>query len=352
MRRSFGLRELQDGSARYFTFFCAFVSIATTLGIVWVLFSQAVPFFRAVPLVDFLSGTEWRPTASQPKFGVLPLVIGTLQITIGAGIIAIPLGVLSAVYMSEYASPRVRGILKPALELLAGIPTVVYGYFGLFFVTPMLRKVLPDIQSSNMLAGAVVVGIMILPLVSSLCEDALRAVPRALREAGYGLGATKREVVIKTVIPAAFSGIMAAFVLALSRALGETMAVALAAGVLGDLMIMRLDAQRVGEITGRERERVPESVRRLRRILRDEALRRVAVIADRDLAVTRLEPCGVMLLHDVAVGTGRRIIRQVRRALRVDEGVCADADCQAEGEACRYRESDACHAPGRNAVSP
>lgn len=230
MRRSFGLRELQDGSARYFTFFCAFVSIATTLGIVWVLFSQAVPFFRAVPLVDFLSGTEWRPTASQPKFGVLPLVIGTLQITIGAGIIAIPLGVLSAVYMSEYASPRVRGILKPALELLAGIPTVVYGYFGLFFVTPMLRKVLPDIQSSNMLAGAVVVGIMILPLVSSLCEDALRAVPRALREAGYGLGATKREVVIKTVIPAAFSGIMAAFVLALSRALGETMAVALAAG--------------------------------------------------------------------------------------------------------------------------
>jgi phosphate transport system permease protein len=152
------------------------------------------------------------------------------MITIGAGIVAIPIGLLTAIFLSEYAPKWMRQILKPALELLAGIPTVVYGYFGLFFVTPMLKPMLPALKSSNALSGAIVVGIMILPLVSSLCEDALRAVPKALREAAYGVGATKMEVITKTVVPAALSGVMAAFILALSRALGETMAVALAAG--------------------------------------------------------------------------------------------------------------------------
>jgi phosphate transport system permease protein len=152
------------------------------------------------------------------------------MITFGAGLFAVPLGLLSAIYLAEYAKPRAKAILKPALELLAGIPTVVYGYFGLFFVTPALKHVFPSIQSSNALAGAIVVGIMILPLVSSLCEDAISSVPTALKEGAQGLGATKAETTMKIVVPAALSGIVASFILALSRALGETMAVTLAAG--------------------------------------------------------------------------------------------------------------------------
>ena len=225
-----GMREASEGAVRWFTFLCALVSVATTFGIIAVLIAESAPFFAKVPLFSFLGGTEWRPTANPAEFGVLPLITGTLMITIGAGFIALPLGLLSAIYLSEYAPSRVRGFLKPALELLAGIPTVVYGYFGLFFVTPILRNFFPAIQTSNALAGAIVVGIMILPLVSSLCEDALTAVPRALREGAYGLGSTKTEVNTKIVVPAAFSGVMAAFILALSRALGETMAVTLAAG--------------------------------------------------------------------------------------------------------------------------
>jgi phosphate transport system permease protein len=215
---------------RWLTFASALLSVVTTFGIIWVLLSQSIPFFRTVSPLDFFTGTEWRPTREPIAYGVLPLITGTLMITVGAGIVAIPLGLLSAIFLSEYASVRVRSILKPLLELLAGIPTVVYGYFGLFFVTPLLKPLLPGIQSSNALAGAIVVGIMILPLVSSLCEDALAAVPRPLRDAAYALGATKAEVTTRTTVPAALSGIMAAFILALSRALGETMAVALAAG--------------------------------------------------------------------------------------------------------------------------
>jgi phosphate transport system permease protein len=215
---------------RWLTFASALLSVVTTFGIIWVLLSQSIPFFRTVSPLDFFTGTEWRPTREPIAYGVLPLITGTLMITVGAGIVAIPLGLLSAIFLSEYASVRVRSILKPLLELLAGIPTVVYGYFGLFFVTPLLKPLLPGIQSSNALAGAIVVGIMILPLVSSLCEDALAAVPLPLRDAAYALGATKAEVTTRTIVPAALSGIMAAFILALSRALGETMAVALAAG--------------------------------------------------------------------------------------------------------------------------
>ncbi|AIE85294.1 phosphate ABC transporter permease subunit PstC [Fimbriimonas ginsengisoli] len=229
-RRSLGARGIRQGIVRWFCFAAALVSVATTFGIVTVLLTQSWPFFQHVSLASFFGGTVWKPTTSPPSFGILPLITGTLMITVGAGLVALPLGLLSAIFMSEYAPKRVRGILKPALELLAGIPTVVYGYFGLFFVTPLLRHVLPSIQSSNALSGAVVVGIMILPLVSSLCEDALAAVPRALREGAYGLGSTKMEVTTRIVVPAALSGIMASFILALSRALGETMAVTLAAG--------------------------------------------------------------------------------------------------------------------------
>ncbi len=223
-------RQVREGTIKLFCALCAILSIITTFAIVYTLLSQALPFFAKVNLKDFFTGTEWQPTPEPGHYGILPLVSGTLMITFGAGIFAVPLGLLSAIYLAEYAKPKVRAILKPALELLAGIPTVVYGYFGLFFVTPALKKVLPDIQASNALAGAIVVGIMILPLVSSLCEDAISSVPRALKEGAQGLGATKAEATMKIVVPAALSGIVASFILALSRALGETMAVTLAAG--------------------------------------------------------------------------------------------------------------------------
>lgn len=229
------MRSLWEGGVRIFCLLCASLSVVTTFGIVLVLIKESLPFFGKVSLVTFLTGTEWRPTGSESSFGVLPLISGTLMITVGAGLIALPLGLLSAIFLSEYARPATRKVLKPALELLAGIPTVVYGYFGLFFVTPILAKFVPAIQSSNAASGAIVVGIMILPLVSSLCEDALTAVPRALREGAYGLGSTKMEVTTKIVVPGAFSGVMAAFILALSRALGETMAVTLAAGANPEL---------------------------------------------------------------------------------------------------------------------
>ena len=229
-RGGLGIRGVSENIVKWICFTFALVSVATTFGIVYVLISQSLPVFKEVAISKFLTGTIWAPTPEPGKFGVVPLVTGTLMITVGAGIVSLPLGLLSAIFLSEYAPKKLRGFLKPMLELLAGIPTVVYGYFGLFIVTPVLKQFLPEIQSSNAASGAIVVGIMILPLVSSLCEDALAAVPRALREGAYGLGATKTEVTTRIVVPAALSGIMASFILALSRALGETMAVTLAAG--------------------------------------------------------------------------------------------------------------------------
>jgi phosphate transport system permease protein len=223
-------RQVSEGAVKWFTFACAILSIFTTFGIIYVLLSQSLPFFKTVSPITFISGMHWKPTPEPGQYGVLPLVTSTLMITVGAGIFALPIGLLSAIYLSEYAKPKVRAVLKPSLELLAGIPTVVYGYFGLFFVTPLLKKMLPNMQASNALAGAIVVGIMILPLVSSLCEDAISSVPKALREGAQGLGATKSETILKIVVPSAFSGVVASFILALSRALGETMAVTLAAG--------------------------------------------------------------------------------------------------------------------------
>lgn len=231
----FGFRRVVEGAIKLFCFLCAALSIATTLGIVLVLLGQSLGFFRHVPLGEFLTGTKWEPTANH--FGVLPLVCGTMVITIGAAFISVPLGLLVAIYLAEYAHPRLRRIVKPALELLAGIPTVVYGYFALFFVTPILQKFVPNVEAFNAASGAIVVGIMTLPLVSSLCEDAITAVPKALREGAYGLGSTKFEVVSKIVVPAALSGIMASFILAISRAIGETMAVTLASGSTPNLTL-------------------------------------------------------------------------------------------------------------------
>ena len=214
-------------------FACAFLSVATTAAIIWVLAQETINFFREVSIVEYAFGTEWSALIEPRSFGVLPLVWGTIMVAGLAGIIALPLGLGAAIYLSEYASSRVRSTIKPALEILAGIPTIIYGFFALHFVTPQLQS-LPVIGENvdffNAASAGIVVGIMIIPMVSSLSEDAMHAVPDNLREGAYGLGATKSEVAVRVVVPAALSGIVAACILALSRAVGETMAVVLAAG--------------------------------------------------------------------------------------------------------------------------
>lgn len=230
--RRVGLGPWLEGASTWVCGLAALVSVLTTVGICVMLGVETVGFFRSpeVTVAEFLTGTRWTPTFLNPEFGVLPLVCGTLLVTAGAAILALPLGLGVAVYLAEYASARTRNVLKPILEVLAGIPTVVYGFFGLFYVTPALRSFIPGLEVFNALAGSIVVGVMILPMVCSLCDDALSMVPRGLREGALALGATRSEVVVKVLIPAALSGIAASFVLALSRAVGETMAVTVAAG--------------------------------------------------------------------------------------------------------------------------
>jgi len=211
-------------------FICATVSILTTFGIIAVLLQETILFFERVSIVEFLTGTRWTPLFASKQFGVLPLVNGTLLVAGGAMLVALPLGLLAAIYLSEYATPRTRRVLKPILEILAGIPTVVYGYFALLFVTPILKTIWPQTQAFNALSASLVMGFMILPMVASISEDALSAVPQSLRQAAYALGSTKLEVSLRVVVPAALSGIAAALLLAVSRAIGETMIVAIAAG--------------------------------------------------------------------------------------------------------------------------
>jgi phosphate transport system permease protein len=211
-------------------FLCALLSIGTTIGIIMVLAVETFAFLREVPITEFLFGTEWTPLFATPTFGVLPLVSGTILVSAIAMAVALPMGLLSAIYLSEYAPPAVRRVIKPILEILAGVPTVVYGYFALLFVTPLLQRVIPGLAGFNALGPGIVMGIMILPLVSSLSEDAMQGVPRGLREGAYALGATRMQTSLSVVLPAAFSGITAAFILAASRAIGETMIVAIAAG--------------------------------------------------------------------------------------------------------------------------
>ncbi|ELZ82604.1 putative phosphate ABC transporter permease [Haloferax elongans ATCC BAA-1513] len=224
---------------RSFFFLCAALSVVTTLSIVGLLITEASKFFsltaplmgvagETANLVDFLTGTTWQ--IHSKEFGVMALISATLMVTFGSAIIALPLGVATAIYLSEYASPQARSLLKPALEILAGVPTVVYGFFALIYITPALRVVFPDIGTFNMLSASIVVGIMIIPMVASISEDAMSAVPDELRQAGYGMGATKFDVSTGIVVPAALSGIFSSFILALSRAIGETMAVTVAAG--------------------------------------------------------------------------------------------------------------------------
>lgn len=223
-------RRIYESVIGGFLFFCAGVSILTTVGIIGVLVFETLEFLQSVSFTEFLFGTVWTPLFHPPQFGVLPLVTATLITSFIAMLVALPLGMLAAIYLSEYASRRAHSILKPALEILAGVPTVVYGYFALTFVTPLLRDYISDMKVFNGLTAGLVMGIMIIPLVSSLSEDAMNAVPASLREAAYGLGSTKLEVTLRIVVPAALSGIVAAFLLAISRAVGETMIVAIAAG--------------------------------------------------------------------------------------------------------------------------
>lgn len=209
---------------------CALVSVFTTVGIIVVLLIQTIDFFKVVSLWDFFTDPQWTPLFSDKHFGILPLLSGTLLTSIIAISVSVPLGLVIAIYLSEYAPSPVRKAVKPFLEILAGIPTIIYGYFALVTVTPLLQSIFPSISGFNALSPGIVMGIMILPLVTSLSEDALRSVPKSLREGGYALGASKLQVSLSIVVPSAFSGIIASMILAFSRAIGETMIVAIAAG--------------------------------------------------------------------------------------------------------------------------
>ena len=214
---------------------CGLLSILTTIGIIGVLLFETIAFFEEVSVFDFLTDTVWAPLSVNKRFGVLPLLSGTVLTSLIAMLMAVPLGILTAIFLSEYAPDRLRRVLKPILEILAGVPTIVYGYFALLFVTPLLQRLIPSLEGFNALSPGIVMGIMILPLVSSLSEDAMFAVPRSLRDAAYALGSSRLQVAWRVVVPAAFSGITASFVIAVSRAIGETMLVSIAAGQKANL---------------------------------------------------------------------------------------------------------------------
>jgi len=234
--------RLGDRAAFTVVLGCALVSILTTAGIIGVLLFEAVDFFREISPLDFYGGTRWAATFDPPSFGVLPLVAGTFLVAAIAMVVALPVALSAAIYLAEYAAPQVRSVLKPLLEILAGIPTVVYGYFALNTVTPVIRIFLPETNVFNALSAGIVVGIMVIPLISSVSEDAMAAVPRTLREGAYALGATRLEVATRVVFPAALSGILASIILAISRAVGETLAVTIAAGATPRLTLNPLES--------------------------------------------------------------------------------------------------------------
>lgn len=209
---------------------CSLVSVLTTVGIVVALLEPSIEFFREIGVWEYLSGREWTPLFEPARFGVQPLVVGTLSVTFWACLVSMPFGLGAAIFLSEYAAPRLRRVLKPALELLAGIPTVVFGFFALTFFTPLLRDLGLQVEIYNALSAGIVMGVMLIPTVASISEDAMTAVPQSLRDGAYGLGATKLQASTRIVVPAAISGIIASYVLAISRAVGETMIVLLAAG--------------------------------------------------------------------------------------------------------------------------
>ncbi|MFC7216345.1 phosphate ABC transporter permease subunit PstC [Saliphagus sp. GCM10025334] len=242
LQRSSGIERIRERSYGGFFVVCAAVTVFTTVAIFLTLLADAVEFFAAYSIVDFVTGVHWspNPTGGGSAFGIVPLVIGTVVVTITAAFVALPIGTLTAIYLSEYATSRTRSILKPMLEVLAGVPTVVYGYFALVYVTPALEATLfPSITTFNALSASLMIGIMTIPMVSSISEDAMSAVPDQLRHAGYGLGATKFEVSTGIVVPAAISGIASSYILAVSRAIGETMVVVVAMGAQANLPAVR-----------------------------------------------------------------------------------------------------------------
>jgi phosphate transport system permease protein len=228
-------RVLRERAIEFALFLAALVSVFTTLAIVYILVSESVGFFRHVPIFDFLTDTQWTPLFDDAHFGIMVLVSGTLVSSAVALAIAVPMGTIIAIYLSEFSTPAIREFAKPLLELLAGVPTIVYGYFALLFVTPILQWLIPSLPGFNLLAAGLVMGIMIVPTVASLSEDAMRAVPAALREGAYAMGSTRLQTALKVVTPAAFSGIAAAYILGISRAVGETMILAVAAGMQPNL---------------------------------------------------------------------------------------------------------------------
>jgi len=233
-KRPFG--SLKESGMKGVFLTCAFISIVTTISIVLVLMVETTDFFREVSIKEFVLGFRWSPTIKPTSFGIWPLVSGTLYFTFVTALIALPTGLLAAVFLSEYAGRRLRSTIKPALEILAGIPTVVYGYFALVYITPLLRTLMPGIKTFNVLSASIVVAIMIIPTVASISEDAIRAVPQSLRQAGLGLGVTKFQITTTIVLPASLSGIISSFILGISRAIGETMAVTIAGGNLARLV--------------------------------------------------------------------------------------------------------------------
>jgi phosphate transport system permease protein len=242
-RRESRGRQLKERAIKTVLAACAYVSVLTTFGIVFVLLFETVNFFREVSIVEFLTSTTWSAAFANPQFGIVVLISGTMLTTVIAIAVALPVGLLAAIYLSEYASTRLRRWLKPALEILAGVPTIVYGYFALTFVTPFLQAtIFPQLTIFNALSAGLVMGVMIIPTIASVSEDAIYAVPRSLREGAYALGATKRETATKVVVPAALSGIVAATILGISRAIGETMIVAVAAGNLANLTANPLES--------------------------------------------------------------------------------------------------------------
>jgi phosphate transport system permease protein len=225
------VREVREGAIATLLFLAAFSSVATMVAILWVLTAESLAFFEQVPLRKFLTDTQWTPLFAEKHYGILVLLSGTLVTSAIALLVSIPLGTIAAIYLSEFATQKLREIIKPCLELLAGIPTVVYGYFALLFVTPLLQRLLPNLPGFNRLSAGLVMGIMILPFVCSISEDAMRAVPTHLREGSYATGATRLQTALNIVYPSAISGIGAAYILAASRAVGETMIVTIAAGL-------------------------------------------------------------------------------------------------------------------------
>ncbi len=234
--------SIEGRIVRWLFFACALISIFTTIGIIFTLLSQAIGFFFEVSLWEFLTGTRWTPILKPRAYGVLPLVGGTLLIAAIAAAVALPVGLATAIFLSEYAPDKMRRAVKPLLEILAGIPTVVYGYFALTFVTPLLQNIFPEMLVFNALSAGVVMGVMIIPMVSSLSEDAMASVPNSLRNGAYALGATRLEVSLRVVAPAALSGIVASFIIAISRAVGETMLVTIAAGATPNLTLNPLES--------------------------------------------------------------------------------------------------------------